>query len=244
MCLRSSRERGPERNSTPPLRSGDSNKAFVAKGSVADNINVRAIGYVRASTAEQRDSGLGLDAQRSAIAAACKTRDWALVGVEEDIASGGGADRPGLLQALAAIEAGDVDAIVCLRLDRLSRSVADFARMLERFPSSIVCLDLGIDPSTPAGEMTATVVCAMAQMERRLIGQRTREAMAQLKARGVHVGRPNSVPIEVRARIQGLHRTGRSFNSIAKLLTHEGVPTGQGGQRWRHNVVAKIAREN
>jgi DNA invertase Pin-like site-specific DNA recombinase len=205
---------------------------------------MQAIGYVRASTAEQRDSGLGLDAQRSAIVAACKARGWVLTRIEEDIASGSRADRPGLLRALAAVEAGDVGAIVCLRLDRLSRSVADFARMLERFPSSIVCLDLGIDPSTPAGEMTATVVCAMAQMERRLIGQRTREAMAQLKARGVHVGRPNSVPVETRERIRELSRSGQSFNSIAKLLTREGIPTGQGGSQWRHNVIAKIAREN
>jgi DNA invertase Pin-like site-specific DNA recombinase len=204
---------------------------------------MRAIGYVRASTAEQRDSGLGLAAQRAAITAACAARDWPLTGFEEDIASGSRPDRPGLLRALAAIEAGDADAIVCLRLDRLSRSVPDFARILERFPSAIVCLDLGVDPSTPAGEMTATVVCAMAQMERRLIGQRTREAMAQLKARGVPVGRPNSVPDNVRSRIRGLHQSGRSFNSIAKLLTAEGVPTGQGGTQWRHNVVAKIARE-
>jgi DNA invertase Pin-like site-specific DNA recombinase len=204
---------------------------------------VQAIGYVRASTAEQRDSGLGLDAQRSAIVAACEARGWLLAGMEEDVASGNRADRPGLLRALAAIEAGSVDAIVCSRLDRLSRSVADFARMLERFPSTIVCLDLGVDPSTPAREMTATVVCAMAQMERRLIGQRTREAMAQLKARGVHVGRPESVPDDIRARIQELHRAGASFNSIAKRLTHDRVPTGQGGSRRRHNVVAKIARE-
>jgi DNA invertase Pin-like site-specific DNA recombinase len=83
----------------------------------------------------------------------------------------------------------------------------------------------------------------MAQMERRLIGQRTREAMAQLKARGVHVGRPYSVPPEVRTRIRELHQAGGSFNAIAKQLTREGIQTGQGGSRWRHNVVAKIARE-
>jgi DNA invertase Pin-like site-specific DNA recombinase len=204
---------------------------------------VRAIGYVRASTTEQRDSALGLDAQRSAIVDACDSRGWRIICFEEDIASGSRGDRPGLLRALASVERGDADAIVCLRLDRLSRSVADFARMLERFPSSLVCLDLGIDPSTPAGEMTATVVCAMAQMERRLIGQRTREAMAQLKARGVHVGRPYSVPFDVRQHIRELHRAGESFNAIAKRLTREGVPTGQGGSQWRHNVVGKIARE-
>jgi DNA invertase Pin-like site-specific DNA recombinase len=219
-------------------------RGIVGKGSFADNNHsMRAVGYVRASTVEQRDSALGLDAQRLAIRDACRSRSWHLVAIEEDIASGSRADRPGLHRALQCVERGDAEVVVCLRLDRLSRSVADFARMLERFPSSLVCLDLGIDPSTPAGEMTATVVCAMAQMERRLIAQRTREAMAQLKARGVHVGRPFSVPPEVRERIRELHRSGLSFNGISKLLTLEGVRTGQGGLKWRHNVVAKIARE-
>jgi DNA invertase Pin-like site-specific DNA recombinase len=54
--------------------------------------------------------------------------------VEEDIASGAKADRPGLTRALEAVQGGEVDCIIVLRLDRLSRSVADFARMLERFP--------------------------------------------------------------------------------------------------------------
>jgi DNA invertase Pin-like site-specific DNA recombinase len=163
--------------------------------------------------------------------------------IEEDVASGSRADRPGLVRALKSVETGEADAIVTLRLDRLSRSVADFARILERFPSSIVCLDLGVDPSTPVGELTATIVCAMAQMERRLISQRTREAMAQLKARGACLGRPRSVPQSVRVRIRELHARGESFNAIAQRLTREGVPTGQGGSRWRHNVVANIACE-
>ena len=84
---------------------------------------------------------------------------------------------------------------------------------------------------------------AMAQMERRLISQRTREAMAQLRALGACLGRPRSVPQSVRVRIRDLHARGESFNAIAQRLTREGVPTGQGGSRWRHNVVANIARE-
>jgi DNA invertase Pin-like site-specific DNA recombinase len=134
--------------------------------------------------AEQRDSGLGLQAQRDAIEGAWAARGWELVGIEEDIASGAKTDRPGLKRALEAVESDEVDCIIVLRLDRLSRSVADFARMLEHFPRGLVCLDLGIDPSTPAGEMTATVVAAMAQMERRLIGQRTKDALAVRRAEG------------------------------------------------------------
>ena len=78
----------------------------------------KAIGYVRASTAEQRESGLGLQAQRTAIESACAARGWELVRVEEDIASGAKADRRGLTRALEAVSIGDVDCIIVLRLDR------------------------------------------------------------------------------------------------------------------------------
>lgn len=198
----------------------------------------RAIGYIRASTVEQRESGLGLQAQRSAIEAACASRGWQLVRVEEDIASGAKADRPGLKRALDAVEVGDVDCIIVLRLDRLSRSVADFARMLERFPRGLVCLDLGIDPSTPAGEMTATVVAAMAQMERRLIGQRTRDALAIARAEGVRLGRPREISEETVGRIQNYYEAGLSVAAIARKLNEENVQTPRGG-RWHSPGVKR-----
>ena len=199
----------------------------------------KAIGYVRASTAEQRESGLGLQAQRAAIEAACAGRGWELVRVEEDIASGAKADRPGLKRALEAVQSGEVDRIIVLRLDRLSRSVADFARMLERFPRGLVCLDLGIDPSTPAGEMTATVVAAMAQMERRLIGQRTKDALAVKRAEGVQLGRPRGISAETVERIEELYQSGLSVAAIARKLNEDGVSTPRGG-RWHHPGITRV----
>lgn len=199
----------------------------------------RALGYIRASTTEQRDSGLGLQAQRTAIEAACAARGWQLVGIEEDIASGAKRDRPGLLRALDAVDRGDVQCIIVLRLDRLSRSVADFARMLERFPRGLVCLDLGIDPSTPAGEMTATVVAAMAQMERRLIGQRTKDALAVKRAEGVRLGRPREISEETVARISELYERGLTVAAIARRLNEENVQTPRGG-RWHSPGVKRV----
>jgi DNA invertase Pin-like site-specific DNA recombinase len=187
---------------------------------------------------EQRQSGLGLQAQRAAIEAACAQRGWELVRVEEDVASGAKADRPGLKRALDAVESGEADCIVVLRLDRLSRSVADFARMLQRFPRGLVCLDLGIDPSTPAGEMTATVVAAMAQLERRLIGERTKEALAQKRAQGVQLGRPREISEETVEKIGELYRSGLSVAAIARRLNEENVPTPRGG-RWHSPGVKR-----
>jgi DNA invertase Pin-like site-specific DNA recombinase len=198
----------------------------------------KAIGYVRASTAEQRQSGLGLQAQRTAIEAACAERGWQLLRIEEDIASGAKTDRPGLKRALEAVESGEADCIVVLRLDRLSRSVADFARMLQRFPRGLVCLDLGIDPSTPAGEMTATVVAAMAQLERRLIGERTKEALAQKRAQGVRLGRPREISQETIDRISEMYEAGLSVAAIARRLNEENVPTPRGGS-WHSPGVKR-----
>ena len=124
-----------------------------------------------------------------------------------------------------------------LRLDRLSRSVADFARMLQRLPRGLVCLDLGIDPSTPAGEMTATVVAAMAQFERRLIGERTKEA--QKRAQGVRLGCPREVNEETIERIQELFEAGFSVAAIARRLNEENVPTPRGG-RWHSPGATRV----
>ena len=82
-----------------------------------------------------------------------------------------------------------MDCIIVLRPDRLSRSVADFARMLERFHVGS-CVWISGSILRRRREMTATVVAAMAQMERRLIGQRTKDALAAKRADGVQLGRP------------------------------------------------------
>src|SRR3954454_23694357 len=87
------------------------------------------IGYVRCSTKAQAESGLGLAAQVEAIEDACARNGWNLVAIERDAGKSGKAmtNRAGLARAVARIEAGEAGAIVAAKLDRLSRSVADFA---------------------------------------------------------------------------------------------------------------------
>src|SRR5438270_7418861 len=155
----------------------------------------RVIGYVRVSTDEQVESGAGLAAQRSAIAAECSRRGWKLAALLEDAGASGGSmrGRPGLHCALETIEAGRADALVVAKLDRLSRSLLDFASLMDRSRRrgwSLVALDLGVDTTTPQGELMATVLASFAQFERRLIGVRTKEALAEKRAMGVQLGRP------------------------------------------------------
>jgi Resolvase, N terminal domain/Recombinase len=98
-----------------------------------------------------------------------------------------------------------------------------------------------VDP-TPAGELVANVVMAVAQWERRRIAERTRAAMATAQARGRHLGRSSTVPTEVRARIREERAAARSLNAIAAGLNADNIPTGQGGASWDHSSVRAVLR--
>jgi DNA invertase Pin-like site-specific DNA recombinase len=205
---------------------------------------VKVVAYTRVSTAEQASSGAGLAAQRAAIAAEVERRGWELVGVEEDAGLSGKSTecRPALARALAAVDSGEAEALVVAKLDRLSRSLLDFAGMMERGRKrgwALVALDLGVDTTTPAGEMMANVLASFAQYERRIIGQRTRDALAVKRVQGVRLGRPRTLAGDVRARIVVERAAGRSLRAI-EALDVEGVPTAQGGARWYPSTVRAI----
>lgn len=101
----------------------------------------------------------------------------------------------------------------------------------------LVLLSPNIDTSDPAGRFTSNVLASAAQYERELIGTRTREGMAQRKAEGVKMGRPQTMDQSVINRIAGERQEGRSLSAIAETLTSEGVPTTQGGKRWYASTV-------
>jgi DNA invertase Pin-like site-specific DNA recombinase len=210
---------------------------------------MRAIAYCRVSTQEQGRDGLGADAQRAKVTEACSARGWELVDVATDVASGKSTNRrPAFQAALERLDAGEADALVVSKLDRLSRSMLDFATLMERARSNhwtIVALDLGVDTSTPSGEMLAGVIALFAQYERRLIGERTKDALAQAKERGIKVGRPGGgvtspIPLEVRERMLAMRYSDRlSFAEIARRLDAGDVPTVT-GSRWSPEVVRRI----
>src|SRR6266508_5134121 len=170
---------------------------------------MQVLGYVRVSTEEQASSGAGLEAQREAIIAECRRRGWQLVEVIEDAGySAKDLKRPGIRAALEALDRGDARALVVAKLDRLSRSMLDFTALMAQAQKqgwALVALDCAVDTTTPAGEAMANVLATFAQFERRLIAQRTREALAikrvQLAAEGRRLGRPRTMPASVRRRI-------------------------------------------
>jgi DNA invertase Pin-like site-specific DNA recombinase len=207
---------------------------------------MKVVGYIRVSTDEQVDSGAGMEAQRRAIRIACQERGWQLVAVIEDAGySAKDLKRPGIAEALEMVESGVADGLVVARLDRLSRSLLDFASLMDRARRkgwSVAALDLGVDTSSPSGEMLASVMASFAQFERRLIGQRTKEALAIKKAEGVRLGRPRMLTAEVVERVWRMHRRGASLRKIALRLNNESVPTAHGGVRWHASTVSAVIR--
>lgn len=203
------------------------------------------LGYVRVSTEEQKRSGAGLAAQRSAIHQACTDRGYELLDIVEDAGwSAKSLDRPGIVRVLDDLDTGHAGALMVAKLDRLSRSLMDFSGLMERSRSNgwaIVALDLGVDTSTPAGEMMANVLATFAQFERRLIGQRITEALAQKKAAGVRLGRPRSLPEAVVTKIVADRANGLTLQAIADKLNAQGVATAQGGAFWRPSSVRAVA---
>ena len=195
------------------------------------------VGYIRVSTSEQADSGAGLEAQRAAITAEAERRGWELVHVFEDAGASGNSmnGRAGLQEALEAVDRGEAQALVVAKLDRLSRSLLDFAALMEQARKrgwNLIALDLGVDTSTPSGEMMASVLATFAQFERRLIGQRTKDALAVKRAQGVRLGRPRAMSAASVARVQELAALGLSSAEIARRLNREEIPTPTGRGKW------------
>lgn len=202
---------------------------------------LRVIGYVRVSTSKQ---DIGPVVQMAALEEAAAANGWELDIRREDAASAASLkNRPVLAAALADLKAGRADALAVSKLDRLSRSVADFSAMLEtasRQGWAVVSLDLGIDTTTITGAAMAQVTCTFAEMERKKIGERTRGGMAKIKANtGKHMGRRSVLPAETVDRIRADRAAGHSMARIAETLNAEGVPTAT-GRTWHASTIRQV----
>jgi len=205
--------------------------------------------YIRVSTREQAEDGHGLDAQRAEILRTAQAKGWQVVAwcVDAGVTGASLSGRDGWTEAVALAESGEVDGIVATKIDRVSRSVADFANLVCEAKTckwNLVVLDIGLDLSSPTGEFVATIMCAAAQLERRMIGARTKDGLAAAKAKGVRLGRPRSLPEDVALRVAELRQQGATLAAIADQLNADQIPTARGGVRWYPNTIrAILARE-
>ena len=207
---------------------------------------LQLIAYYRVSTARQGDSGLGLDAQRSKVAALAAQRGAVVVAEFTEVESGRKADRPQLAAAMA--EARRRGAVVAVaKLDRLARDaelVLRLSREAERNGfGGLLFADLDVDASTAAGRMVLSLMASVAEFEARRISERTREALAAAKARGVQLGglRPGTITRNDAARdrataeserlrpvLEPMAARGESLRAMAEALAGLGITTRTG----------------
>lgn len=215
------------------------------------------IGYIRVSTEEQGESGLGFEAQMQAVEAYVAARGHKIAWWESDIQSGSVWDRPGLQCALLALTEGwpcgnregwdesgleEVDGLIVAKLDRLARSVIHTGQIMEQLKAAdkaFLALDLGVDTSTAAGRLIANVLAAVAEWERDVIRERTKAALAAKAARGEQVGRAPEIPAASEDCILRMRDHGLTFAKIAQLLNDENFETARGG-RWSTSTVVRV----
>jgi len=153
--------------------------------------------YTRKSTEEGLDQGFNsLDAQRESAEAyirSQKHQGWTLLAERYDAGgfSGGTLERPALQRLLSDIDAGRVNCVVVYKVDRLSRSLLDFARLMERFDRhavSFVAVTQQLNTTTSLGRLTLNILLSFAQFEREIIGERTRDKMRAARRKGKWIG--------------------------------------------------------
>jgi DNA invertase Pin-like site-specific DNA recombinase len=224
--------------------------------------------YVRVSTDKQAEDGLGLDVQRHAIRAWAKENGHriALWASDEGVSGSNGLDsRQGLLEALGALQDGQVSGLVVYRLDRLARDLvlqesllAEIWRGGARLYSTSLAEDAYLEPdgadADPSRALIRQILGAVASYERAMIRLRLRSGKQRKSAAGGYVGGrpplglkaeagalvPDEDEARTRQRILALRAQGASLREICKILPAEGLQPKRGG-RWHPETVRKIA---
>ncbi len=221
---------------------------------------IKVIGYIRVSTEEQANSGLSIGAQRAKIDGYAKLYDLEVVELIEDAGqSGKSLNRPGLQRALTLLRKGKADGIVIAKLDRLTRSVGDWQKLIDGYfgekpGKQLFSVADAIDTRTAAGRLVLNVLLSVAQWEREAIGERTRDALQHKIRKGERCGKvrfgydlaadrrmllPNPVEQRALALIRRLRAAGASLRAIAAELNRRGIET-KGGRPWVFTTIQGI----
>jgi DNA invertase Pin-like site-specific DNA recombinase len=208
-----------------------------------------ALLYIRVSTVQQATDGVSLGAQERELISAASLAGYTEVEmVREEGRSGKSIKgRPELRSALDRLNKGQAVALFVTRVDRLARSTKDFLTIIDQANQHswrLVLLDLNLDTSTYQGRVVVTIMGALAEMERAIIGERQkdvhRDRRAQGKVWGVDLGPKSKIPLEVMERIRDMREKGMSYHAIATQLNADGVPTALNGQQWHGSTIRKM----
>jgi DNA invertase Pin-like site-specific DNA recombinase len=211
------------------------------------------VAYFRVSTDKQGKSGLGLEAQRQAVQQYLNGGQWSLIGEFTEIESGKRNERPELEKALVACKRNKAKLVIA-KLDRLSRNLAFIATLMDSGVEFIA-----VD-NPHANKLTVHILAAVAQHEREMIAQRTKDVLQAAKSRGVVLGNPRLDAVRNRAVasvkadadrfaknvapiIREIQSSGvASHRGIARSLNARGIATARGGVWTAVQVGAILQR--
>ncbi len=204
----------------------------------------KTVAYLRVSSEKQVDLGVSLDAQQQKVTAYASLYDLDLIEVIVDAGeSAKTLQRPGLQRALAMLKTGQADALLVVKLDRLTRSVGDLGRLIETYfsPGKAALLSVSeqIDTRSATGRMVLNILASVSQWEREIIAERTSDAMRYKQSQGEYIGGRapygfqliNGELIEddfeqrVIQQAKRLRESGLSLNAVAKELEKVGILT-------------------
>lgn len=223
---------------------------------------MRLIGCVRVSRVGGRagESFISPKVQRDQAEAYARAHGHTIVAWQEDLDQPGSTlNRPGLQAALAAVESGEADGIIAAKLDRVTRSIADLGKLLERAKAgrwNLVAVDVGLDMATPNGKLVAHVLGAIAEWE--LDRRRADWNLARERAvdRGVHIasrtptgyrrlpdGRLEpSGDAELVRELFRRRAAGEGWRALATVLTRAGIETPYGNREWTAGTARHLVR--
>lgn len=219
----------------------------------------KAVGYIRVSTEGQAEKGISLEAQRAKIEAYAALKDLSLVEIIEDAGiSAKSLNRPGMQRLLDMVHRKEIDSVIILKLDRMFRNTVDALQTTQRFDKKGVALHSiqeNLDTQSALGRFYFTLVASLAEMERGVIGERTKMAMARKKEKGEVVSRfapfgyskdgnklvASQWEQSALKLMRSLKEAGKSFQQVADALNAKGITTKNGGA-WDRTRVFKIMK--
>ena len=222
--------------------------------------SMKVIGYVRVSTDEQKQSALGLEAQRAKIVSYCQLYGLELLGIYEDSASGRAINnREALQEGLAVLKRGKAEGLIVAKLDRLTRSVRNLGSLLENYfvkRFSLFVVDEQVNTRTAAGRLMLNLLTSVAQWERETIGERTRDALRAKRQRGEKTGGDvpfgfdlmedgtlveNTKEQAVIEHVRILRNNGYGYQRTADALNRMGYRSKR-DKLWNHVTAGRLVR--
>jgi site-specific DNA recombinase len=223
---------------------------------------MKTIGYVRVSTEDQAKEGVSLENQKSKIEAYSQPKDLTLVEIVEDAGlSAKNLKRPGVQKVLKLARKKEIDAVVVYKLDRIFRSTVDAletTRMFDKWGVSFHSIEETLDTQSAMGRFFFTLTAALGEMERKIIGERTKAALAHKRIKGESIGGyapPYGFDLDNTGHlvknefeqmgiklIKSLRRKGNSLRRICQELRANGYRTKTGKDEWNPKTVTMILR--